>query len=212
MSIVRGINTVVEVQNALAAPITITGITQATNAVATSVGHTLAVGDVVVFAVAGMVQLDGVAARVTAVAGNDFTLGGIDSTSFGVFTTGTAARVSGWDSFTTLTSVSLPNSEPSRLDATTIHDSAVQEIFGLAGAVSGSMSGFFRPTEVAAVNIRNAMRNNETRAFRMVFENGNVAVFNAEVSGGQGFDLTVNAIGTATYAMAIKKFVNFYAS
>jgi hypothetical protein len=209
---IRGINTRVEVQATLSAAKTITAISKATSAVVTSNAHGLSVGDVVVFAVQGMGELNQVAARVTAQDTNTFTLGGIDSTTFGTFTSGTCNEVETFDTFASLQNISLPNQEANKLDITTIHDTQGQETLGIAGAVSGTLSGLFSPTEAAVVNLRNATRTSSPRAFRITFETGAVAIFNADVSAGQGFDLQQNAVATAQYSVTIKRFINFYAA
>lgn len=209
---IRGINTVVEVQSTLAAAKTITAITKASPGVVSSTAHGYSNGDVVVLAIEGMSQLNGVACRVSAVAADAFTLEGIDTTTFSTFTSGTAQKVTAFDTFSSLQSISLPNQESAKLDITTIHDNAAQETLGLAGAVSGTMTGLFSPTETAVTNIRNATRATSPRAFRITFETGAKAIFNSDVSAGQGFDLQQNSVATASYGLAIKKFISFYAS
>lgn len=209
---IRGINTRVEIQASLDAAKTITGITKANPGVVTSTSHGYANGDVVVLAVSGMNELDGVAVRVANVAANTFELEGIDTTTFGTFTAGTAREVVTWDTFASLQSIDLPNQQAQQIDITTIHDTQRQETLGLAGAVSGTMSGLFSPTEAAVVNMRNATRQTAPRAFRMTFETGQKAIFNADVAAGQGFSLQQNQAATAQYGLTIKRFVNFYAS
>lgn len=209
---IRGINTRVEIQASLDSAKTITGISKASPGVVSSTGHGYSNGDVVVLAVEGMVELNGVAARVAGVTANTFELEGIDTSSFGTFTTGTAKEVLTWDTFASLQSIELPNQEAAKIDVTTLHDTQRQETLGLPGAVSGTMSGLFSPTEAAVTNMRNATRASSPRAFRITFETGQKAVFNADVSAGQGFSIQQNAAATASYSLTIKRFVNFYAS
>jgi hypothetical protein len=209
---IRGINTVVEVQSALASGKTISAITKASPGVVTATAHGYSNGDIVVLTIEGMSQLNGVACRISSSTTDAFTLEGIDTTLFSTFTSGTAQKVTSWDTFSSLQSISLPNQESAKLDITTIHDNAAQETLGLAGAVSGTMTGIFSPTETAVTNIRNATRVSSPRAFRITFETGAKAVFNSDVSAGQGFDLQQNAVATASYGLAIKKFISFYAS
>jgi Phage tail tube protein, TTP/Ubiquitin-activating enzyme E1 FCCH domain len=209
---IRGINTRVEVQSTLGSAKTISAITKANPGVASSTAHGFSNGDVVVLAVEGMGELNGVACRVSSVATNEFTLEGIDTSGYGTFTSGTATEATAFDTFASLQNISLPNQEANKLDITTIHDTQGQETLGLAGAVSGTMSGLFSPTETAVTNLRNATRASAPRAFRITFETGAVAVFNADVSAGQGFDIQQNSIATASYSLTIKRFINFYAS
>lgn len=210
---IRGINTVVSVQATLSAGETITNISAQSEGVVTCT-NTYSAGDIVVLSgLNAMPQLEGLACRIKTVSGSGFTLEGVDTSAMGaVVTSGTSKKVATWNTFDTLTQVSLPNAEPNRLDATTMHDSVRQEQFGLAGNVTGSMSGHFKPTDTAVTNVRNASITGTPRAFKMTFENNNVAVFNADVAGGMGFEMSQNAIGTASYSLTIKKRVTFYAS
>lgn len=212
MAGIRGINTKVEIQASLDSAKTITGITKANPGVATSTAHGFSNGDVVVLSINGMNEINEVAVRVANVATNTFELEGIDTTNYGTFTSGTAKEVLTWDTFGSLQSISLPNQESAKLDKTTLHDTQAQEALGLAGAVSGTMTGLFSPTETAVVNMRNATRNTSPRAFRITFETAEKAIFNSEVSAGQGFDMQQNAMATASYGLTIKRFINFYAS
>lgn len=209
---IRGINTAVEVQATLDTAKTITAITKANPGVVTSTSHGLANGDVVVLAIQGMAELDGLAVRVANVATNTFELEGVDTTNYGTFTSGTAREIATWNTFASLQSISLPNQEANKLDITTIHDTQAQETLGIAGAVSGTMTGLFAPTETAVINLRSATRLTQPRVFRITFENGIKAIFNADVSAGQGFDLQQNSVATASYSLTIKRFINFYAS
>ena len=210
---IRGINTQVEVQASLSTPAkTISAISKAPVGVVTSTAHGFSNGDVVVLTVNGMIQLNNVACRVASVATDTFQLEGIDTTAFGTFTSGTCVEVLTWDTFDSITNISLPNAAPAELDQTTVHDSALQTTFGLPGAPTGTMSGFFDPTDVAVTNLRNATLNSQNRVFRITFEDGKKAVFNSTPAAGQGFDLAVNALGTAQYSLTVRGFVNFYAS
>lgn len=209
---IRGINTRVEIQSTIDTAKTVTAITKASPGVATSTAHGFVNGDVVVMTVEGMGEINTIAVRVANVTANTFELEGVNTTNYGTFTSGTAAKVLTWDTFASLQNISLPNQSANRIDITTIHDTQAQETLGLQGAVSGTMSGLFSPTETAVVNMRNATRNTQARALRITFETGVKAIFNADVSAGQGFELSQNAVGTASYDLTIKKFISFYAS
>ena len=209
---IRGINTQVEVQSTLGSALTVSAVTKANPAVATSTSHGLSNGDVVIFDTEGMVQIDGIAVRVANVTTDTFELEGVDSTAFGTFTSGTATEVTAWNTFASLQSIDLPNQEATRIDITTIHDTQRQETLGLPGSVTGTMSGLFSPSETAIVNIRNATRDTEPRAFRVTFETDQVGVFNADVSAGQGFSMSQNGVATSSYSLTIKKFISYYAS
>lgn len=214
--VIRGIRTKVEVQKTLAAAVTITAISISAaggEAQVTAASHGLTTGDVVRLAMtSGMPELNQWAGRVQVVDADTLNLTGVDSENYSAFNTGTLVKVDSWDSFDSLLGVDLPNQAAEKLDATTMHDDQKQEVLGLPGAVSGTMSGQFNPLEAAVVNVRNATRKGESRVFRITFEDGIVAVFNSDVAAGQGFSGNVNAIMTASYDISVLKFVNFYAA
>lgn len=81
--------TSVKVSTAVTAAKTITAITKASPAVLTSSAHGLAVGTVgVLSGIVGMIELNEVAAVITAQDTSTFTLGGIDSTGFTTYVSG----------------------------------------------------------------------------------------------------------------------------
>lgn len=75
----------------IAAGVTITNITQATQAVVTAAGHGLSVDDPVLFkSVSGMTQINDMLGTVVAVSGNDFTVD-INSSGFSAYSSGGAS-------------------------------------------------------------------------------------------------------------------------
>lgn len=206
------LNTKVEIQKTLDAAKTLTGITKASPAVVTSTAHGYANGDIVVLAVAGMIELDGRACRVAAVSANTFELEGVDSSAYTTFTSGTAQKISAWDSFGNVTQFSIPEPSPSRIDATTIHDVAKQELFGLDEAVQASMILQADPLDVAVVNLRAASLAKATRGFRVTLQNGYKLVFNAYVAGGRGFDGQQGAVATAQANFTFRNTESWFAS
>lgn len=209
---IRGINTEVKVLSSSGTAKTISGITAANPVVVTATAHGFSNGDIVYITMtAGMSQIDGMAAKITASDTNTFTLGGVDGSTWDAGTAGTAVDVATWATFASLQSISIPEGEPTRLPTSTIHDYRERNSLGLAGVLSGTMTGKFSPQEAAVVSLREATRLAIVRVFQITFETGDVAVFAADVSGGLGFDLQGNAIATATYALELKNDPQFYA-
>ncbi len=199
-----GTNTRVEVQASLGTVCTVTALTQANPGVATYTGGgspsgSIANGDVVVFTVTGgMVELDGQAVRAANVTGTTFELEGIDTTDYSAWTTGTAKEVATWETFASAQNVSMPNPAPTKIETTTLIDRVKQYEYGLPEAPDGTVTGLFNPTGAAEILVKAATKDSLPLAFRISFPSGQKTIFNANVSGGTGFELATNAAATAT--------------
>jgi len=130
-------------QSAIAATTSITGITKANPAVATSTAHGLADGDIVFLEIQGMRQLDQKAVRVANKTLDTFECEGIDSTLFDTFVSGTVAKVTLGTSISTATNISASGGEVDVIDTTTIHDGQKSQIPGLPSAISFSMENIW---------------------------------------------------------------------
>jgi hypothetical protein len=210
---ILGTNVTLSVQQTLDSALTVTAVTKASPGVATSAAHGLSNGDIVVFTVAGgMVQLDGQAVRVANVATNTFELEGLDTTDYDTFTAGTCQQVTAFQTLSSAQNVTMPNPAPNKIDITTLIDKQKQYAYGLSDAPDGSITGLFNPTGTAEGLIRTATKGNDEMVMKIVFASGLTAVFNANVSGGQGFDLQTNAAATSTVSFTPVRDVMYYAS
>ena len=208
-----GSNITVSVEKTLSSPVTVTGVSKASEGVVTASAHTFAHGDIVKFTVtAGMVELDGQACRIKDVTTNGFTLEGLDTTDYSTWSSGTAVNVTAWATLSNAQTITMPNPAPTKIEITTLIDKTRQYAYGLPDAPDGSINGLFQPTLEAVTLIKAATKANEALAFRVAFAGGEYAVFNANVSGGSGFDLPQNGAATATIAFTPVKDVQFYAS
>ena len=205
MAIIFGRRVKLEVSKTVAAAKTLTNVSKAASAVCTSTAHGFLVGDVLLFTATGPTQLDGIAAIVTAADANTFTLGGVNSTAFGDFVAATAAKVTAWDAFTTLTTIDVTQDAPELQEIRTLHDSESNRFATAAGALNGTISGYLDWQSVAMQNVEQASMDLATRVFRGTAETGEIVVFNADVSGGAGFNLAAGAAGTSSFAVAIKR-------
>lgn len=211
MPAIIGTNVKVEVEQTLAVAVTITAITKANPGVATAAAHGYANGDVVKFTVtAGMVELDSQAVRLANITANTFELEGIDTTSFSTFTAGTAKKVSVWQTYASAQNISMPDVAPAKLDITTLIDSSKQYAYGLPDAPDGSISGLFNPGGTAESLLKAATKTNTALAFRVTFSGGQKTIFNANVSGGSGFDMQANAVAQAKTSFTPLKSVLHY--
>lgn len=208
-----GTNMSVAVQSTLGSDITVTAVTKASPGVVTATGHGLTTGDIVVFTVtAGMVELDGQCVRVTVSDANTFSLDSLDTTDYSTFTAGTCNEVTAWSTIAGAQSVTMPNPAPAKIDITALIDKTKQYTYGLPEAPDGSITGLYDPTATAITLIKAATKDNGALAFKISWAGGQYTYFNANVSGGTGFDLQQNAAATATISFTPIKDVMDYAS
>lgn len=196
----KGANVKLEIQKTLDTAVTITGITAANPPVVSHSGTDPSEGDIVVLKnIEGMVELNGQAARVANVsAGVSFELEGIDASNYSTFSSGTGefAVVSAWETISTATDIQAGDSTPTELDATTLIDKVSQTEYGIPGAASGSVTNLYNPANAGMQEVRDATRNDEERVLRVTFAGGQIIVFNAKISGGQGFNIPKNGLVT----------------
>jgi hypothetical protein len=142
MAIEAGRGYRLEVGTALAAALTVTGVSKATEAVVTAT-NTLANGDFVMFGpVDGMTELSYLTARVKTVSGSSFVLEGIDSTNWGTWSAGTCQRVTTWSTISTATSIDFGAGSVDNLDATTLVDVSKQSLAGMLALPDVSVNLF----------------------------------------------------------------------
>lgn len=169
-------NVAVSMQSALASAVTITGITNANPGVVSwSTGTDPTNGQFVLLQVVGMGnKLLNKVVRVANVngAGNTFELEGVDTTSFGSFTSGTFEVITFGTSIGILRDVQGSGGEPEELDATTIHDSIRQIEFGAATAQRFSGTALWDPSDAGFVALKAASDTGAQRAFLFTFETG----------------------------------------
>ena len=144
----------VAVQTLLAAPRTITAITRANPAVATSTAHAYANGALVLLKIQGMSQLDFAIVRVAATAANTFNLEGIDSTAFDTFTSGTAELITFGANATTFQDVNGDGGVAAPISITTIHNDQEFDIPGNRSPITYSFGSLWRPADPALLALR----------------------------------------------------------
>lgn len=208
-----GTNMNVAIEASRDTALTVTGVTNANPGVATSAAHGLSNGDIVVFSVSsGMVELDGQAVRVSAVDTNTFTLEGLDTTDYSTWVSGTAEEILTWSTIAGAQQASMPDPAPNKIDITTLIDKSKQYAYGLPDAPDGTISGLYDPANAGVAIVKAATKANAAKVFRIRWAGGQYTYFNANVSGGSGFDLQANAAATATISFTPVKDVMDYAS
>jgi hypothetical protein len=120
----------VAVQTALAAAKTISAITKASPAVASSTAHGYADGDLLLLKIVGMRQLNLRIVRVDNSVTDAFDLEGIDSTLFDTFVSGTAEKITFGANAATFQDVSATGGDAQPIPISLIHDDQDFEIPG----------------------------------------------------------------------------------
>jgi Phage tail tube protein, TTP len=203
-------NVQIAVQSAIAASKTITGITKASPAVATSTAHGYANGDYVVLTVSGMFELDNRVVRVANVAANTFELEGVDATAYTTFTSGGAQVITFGTTLSNITDVNVSGGDFDQIDVTTIHDNVKKSIPGSASPINIGMTANWDPSDAGMVALKSASDARAQRAVRVTFSdatkwcfNGYIGATNAPTGSGQQkvtTPLTINVFGrTTTY-------------
>jgi hypothetical protein len=209
-------NVTLAVQSTIAAAtVAATAISQANPGVVT-VTHAYSVGDyIIATSTDGMVQLDGQMFRISAVTGTTaFTMEGIDTTNFSAMAASstTFQKITAFSTLSNATNITMPDGAPAKLDATRLISQVKEYLFGLPDAPDGSISCLYDPSIAAVALIRTAAIANTTLGFRISWSNGKKTIFNAYVSGGQGFDASQNSIVTATIPFTPRGQIIEYAS
>lgn len=210
-----GTNVKVELQQTLGSAVQASAITLASPGVVTATAHGYANGDVVVATVtAGMVELDGQACRVANITTNTFELESLDTSAYSAVTAASTSfkSVTAFQTYSKSQSVTMPNPAPAKLDATTLIDKTKQYVYGLPDAPDGSITALYNPAGTAEALIKTATKNNTAMVARLTFAGGQKCIFNANWSGGSGFDLAQNQVAHATVVFTPIRDVQSYAT
>lgn len=209
------LNTKVEMQNTLGTAKNITAISKASEAVITAT-HDFAIGDLIVIeSVGGMIEMNKRVVRVKSVSTTvSFVAESLDSTGFTTFSSGgTATKVTAFHTFDNVSGFSFPEPAPNRIDITPISSSSKVETFGLDEAPQITMNLFADPMATHMVALRAAAIAKSTRVFRVTLQNGNVLIFNADVTGGRGLDGSgAGAVATASASMLLRATEQWFTS
>lgn len=194
-------NVTVAVQSTLgSASNAATVLTQANPGVVTINSHGFTNGDYLICtSIDGMVELDGQMVRVANTTTNTFELEGLDTSGYSamVASSTTFKKITAFTTLSNSTNLTMPDGQPAKLDATRLISKRKEYLFGLPDAPDGSISTLYDPSVTAVSKIKAATLANTTLGFRITWSNGYKTIFNAYVSGGQGFEASQNAVVTA---------------
>lgn len=172
-------NVAVAVQSALAAALTISGITKANPGVVTYVGADPSNGDYVKLSAVGMYQVDARVFRVASVnaGANTFELEGENTTSYDTFTSGTFEVITFGTSLATATNVSASGGDFDFIDITTIHDNVKKQIPGIASPAVFNFENIWDVADAGLIALKAASDAKAQRAVRFTFANSAKVVF-----------------------------------
>lgn len=178
MAISVSTGAVVAIASTYAAAVNMTAITNAANAVATlAAGHGTVVGDILEIATSGWGRIQGRLFRVSAVATNDVTLEGLNTTSTTAYPaglgTGTVRRITAWTNLSQIQSISISGGDQQYADITAIDDLIQKQIPTTRAPFTVSMSAFFDPALAWWATVRSAQAGGAPVGFRIVLPSGN---------------------------------------
>lgn len=206
-------NVQISVQSALAAAVTLTGITKANPGVLSwSSGSDPANGDYLYLSnLGGMYQMDEKIVRGANLngAGNTIEAEGVDTTLFDTFSSGQFQVVTFGTSLTIALDFSGGGGDFEQIDITTVHDRVRKQIPGAANPINYNGSCIWDPNDAGFKALKAASDAKAKRAMRLTFANGRIAVFTGYIGftglpTGQSQNrvetpLVVTMFGTPTY-------------
>lgn len=204
-------------QSAIAAAKTITAATNAAPGVFTSVAHGYNDGDHILLEVEGMPTLNKRVFQVYAKATDTFQLegidgaSGVDTTSLGTFTSGTAKKLTMGTSITGVGQFSPTGGEPKFVNTTTVHDLSDKQAINGATAQSFGLTMQWDPSNAGQQAMNAAFLASASKAFKITWPNGRFMMFYGSVGynmapGGSSQDVTTSPAavtfeGNPTYGL-----------
>lgn len=171
-------NQTVNMQNALASAIAITGISKASNGKVTTAGAVPSNGAYVLLQVTGMRQVHNRIFRVSGSAAGEFTIG-VNTSDFADFISGTFAVVTMGVSFSSLRDLASSGGDPVFEDTTTVHDSDDNQAIVSSSPLSYSGTSDWNPADAALIEANKAFITRTPRAVRMLDPDGSEYLFYA---------------------------------
>lgn len=170
-------------QSAIAAGKTISAATNASPGVFTSAGHGYSNNDIVLLEVQGMTEVNGRLFKVVSIATDTFRIAdvdgtnGIDTTNYGIFTSGTAKKVTLGTTITGVQDFAPSGGDIKTVPTTTINDTVDTEIVVGATAMSYGLTMQWDPTNVAQQAMIAAFQTRANKAFKVLWPDGAFILF-----------------------------------
>lgn len=168
----------VAVQTALAAAITVTGITKGNPTVVQAAGHALAADTIVLLRVKGIGGLDYAVGKVGDPEVGTFDLVGVDSTAMkGTFVSGTVQAITFGAVASTLQDITPSGGESADVNITTIHPIPDYAIPGKPSPIVYSFGSLWVPDDPALVALKAAGAAKQVRAVQFEWPDGTQLLF-----------------------------------
>ena len=205
-------------QSAIGSATALTAATNAAPGVFTSVAHGLTDGNIILIRASGMIEVNERMFVVVNKSIDDFQLKntatgavGIDTTSYGVFTSGTFELITLGTTIPGCQEFSPSGGDIKFVDTTTVSDKVDKQTVVGATAMSYNMTLQWDPSDTAQIAMLNAFTTRTSKGFRITWPNGRYAMFYGSVGyaglpGGSSQGVTtspaaVSMNGAATYGI-----------
>ena len=212
-------NVAVAMQSAIGSALTISGFTNANPGVATSTAHGLLDGDYVLLEVQGMYQVDGRVFRVYGKTTDTFRIeaqatgSGIDTTSYGTFTSGSAYKITFGTTISTFTTLSASGGDVDFVDTTTIHSNVKTQVVGATNPISYQFENIWDVSDAGLVALKTAYDAGADRCFKFTFgTGGQIMVFNGTVAAALAPGGTAQGLVTTPATISLSGSPTYYAS
>lgn len=219
MTIYTNSGLVLSMESAIAAAKTITAATNAGPGVFTSVAHGYLDGEIILLEVEGMIEVNDRLFVVVNKATDTFQLKntatgsvGIDTTNYGVFSSGTAKKVTLGTTIPGVQEFSTSGGDIKFLDSTTVSDKVDKQIVSGATAMSYALTMQWDPSDAAQIAMLAAFDIRTQKGFKITWPNGRYAMFYGTVGysgapggGNQAITTSPAAVamsGAPTYGIA----------
>lgn len=165
-------------ESAIAAAKTLTAATNAAPGVFTSAAHGYSNGDIVLLQVQGMTEVNGRLFKVVSVATDTFRIAdvdgstGVDTTNYGVFSSGTAKKVTLGTTITGVQEFSPAGGDIKTVSTTTVTDTVDTEIVVGASAMSYNLTMQWDPASAAQQAMIAAFQTRANKAFKVLYPDG----------------------------------------
>ncbi len=201
----------VNVQSAIAATKTITAITKASPAVASSTTHGYIAGDIVLLKINGMTPLDYMVCRVLAsVTADSFSLEGVDSTLYDTFTSGTAQKVTLATACSTLQDVNGSGGEAAPIVVETVHSDQNYEIPGNRSPLTYNFGSIWDPADPALIALNGFDVIKMPAVMQLTFSTGAKIFFCAFVSASLAANGSSGALVTTPVSFRLRGPIKSY--
>lgn len=195
--------------------LTVTILTNANPAVATSTAHGLSNGDYVEFT-SGWSRLTDKVLRVANVTANTFELEGYDTSSTSTYPAGTGTgsvrKITGWTQIQNILSLTTSGGEQQFLDYQTLESDSQKRIQTFKNASTMTMEIGDDPTSAGQIALSVANDDRLTRAFRITLPSASKLLYNGTASFNKTPSLNVNQLMSCQATIAQKAEVVRYAT